>query len=301
MVSLSLMVLCGVKDPGRVKREPGITEQRETSIERSAQHLKNLSTTSVDGMVEHIPKQTKQDQPAEEGEPYMRMEVELGSDTSRDKRLAEVETANNPALQTPQPPAASQEPTQPVPQVNPATRHDEAIKVMMEEPQIYLRYCPICMVDQQLRAKHCNYCHVCVATYDHHCPWIGNCVGEKNRLCFWVFLAVQVLEVAVCLGHGVESAGEMGAEWLVLGIVAVGELLLSLLLVAHTFMLVRNLTTWELLAKGKITYLKHWPKRWQSPFNRGLLGNVRLYLSALPSTAPFLKWHLPDALLPSSQ
>lgn len=292
------MLLCGVKDPGRVKREAGVTEQRETSIERSGQHLKNLSTTSVDVMVEPIPAQNQQDPLAEEAGPYMRMEVELGSDTSRDRRLAEVETANNVAAPVPQLPAASQEPTQPNPQVNPAVKHDDAVKVMVEEPQIYLRYCPICMVDQQLRAKHCNYCKVCVATYDHHCPWIGNCVGEKTRLCFLVFLAVQVLEIAVCLGHGFQSAGEIGVEWVVLGVAGLGELLLSLLLSAHIFMLVRNLTTWELLAKDKITYLKNWPQRWQSPFNRGFLGNLQLYLTALPRTAPFLKWHLPETLFP---
>jgi hypothetical protein len=290
------MILCGVKDPGRVKRDHGITEQRETSIERSGLHLKSLSTTSVDVMVEHPPEQTKQDQVAEDAGPYMRMEVELGSDTSRDRRLAEVETANNVAMQVPQLPEASQEPTQPVPQVNPPAKREEDIKIMMEEPQIYLRYCPLCMVDQQLRAKHCNYCHVCVATYDHHCQWLGNCVGEKNRLCFVLFLAVQNMELAVCLVHGGARSGKFGVEWGVLGVIGVAGLLLSLLLVAHLFMLFRNLTTWELLAKSKITYLKNWPKRWESPFNRGLWGNLQLYLSALSKSAPFLKWQLPESL-----
>ena len=294
------MVTCGVKDPGRLKRDGGSTEHGETSIERAQlHHNKNMSTTSVEVMLDQSHEQPKHDLQAEEGEPYARMEVELGSDTSRDRRLAEViETTNNlPAPISPLP-AASQEPTQPVPEVPvPPPAVDEA-KVILPDSNFYLRYCPVCMLDQQLRAKHCNYCNLCIATYDHHCPWIGNCVGEKNRLLFLLFLSIQCSELWVCILHILLSTEETRWwEWVFLCILTLTQLFLTLLLCAHTFMLTRNVTTWELLAKTRITYLKNWPNRWVSPFNQGLIANFRMYLAAIPDKAPPIKWQLPENLL----
>jgi hypothetical protein len=41
------------------------------------------------------------------------------------------------------------------------------------------------------------------------------------------------------------------------------------LLVFHTYLASRNLTTWEFLSWMKVSYMKVWPKKYGSPFSRG--------------------------------
>jgi len=295
LLSLALMLVCGFKNPGRLRKSGG----REV-VERLTQHVKNMSTCSLDAILEHtsqIPLDpivgTKQQVESEAENPYARIEVELGSDSSRENRTAvgehkEIVPSGDSGH------SSSQQPTLPIksdPAPLPAAQVDS--KPFPESPQT--RFCPVCSVDQILRSKHCNKCEVCVATYDHHCPWLGTCIGEKNRLVFLAFLSVLSGEVAIALIHSLESGLDTWGKCLMLALMVAANVLVGMLYIHHLFLIWKNLTTWEFLARAHITYLKSWPSRWQSPFDRGLLSTLKAFLVATSSRAPFIAWQLPEA------
>mmetsp|Transcript_7210 Transcript_7210/g.12174 ORF Transcript_7210/g.12174 Transcript_7210/m.12174 type:complete len:80 (+) Transcript_7210:1894-2133(+) len=71
----------------------------------------------------------------------------------------------------------------------------------------------------------------------------------------------------------------------------------------HTYLIMVNLTTWELLAWQKITYLKIWPRRLGSPFSQGLGQNLKVFfklnsLSQLRSNnaKECHRWRMPHKL-----
>ena len=39
------------------------------------------------------------------------------------------------------------------------------------------------------------------------------------------------------------------------------------------------MTSWEVMRWMRITYLKVWPRKYGSPFSKGLLGNLKLFFS----------------------
>ena len=45
----------------------------------------------------------------------------------------------------------------------------------------------------------------------------------------------------------------------------------------HTYLVLVNLTTWEMLSWKKITYLKIWPRKLGSPFSHGLKKNLYIF------------------------
>ena len=136
-----------------------------------------------------------------------------------------------------------------------------------------------CYQNQPLRAKHCRKCDHCVATHDHHCPWIGNCVGERNKRFFYAYLwAQQFLIALICLlairllilrRHKVIA-------WITVGFGLAFSLFVLNLIVFHSCLLLRNITTWEFLSWQKVSYLKEWPRKFGSPFDLGIGMNLRL-------------------------
>jgi len=53
-------------------------------------------------------------------------------------------------------------------------------------------------------------------------------------------------------------------------LITVGFILfVTALIIFHTILAARNLTSWEFLSWMKITYLKVWPKKFGSPFSLG--------------------------------
>lgn len=58
-----------------------------------------------------------------------------------------------------------------------------------------MNYCVACMARRPLRSKHCRHCNRCVARHDHHCPWVNNCIGVNNHRQFMVFIASLVVGI----------------------------------------------------------------------------------------------------------
>jgi hypothetical protein len=117
------------------------------------------------------------------------------------------------------------------------------------------RYCVVCNMEQPLRGKHCRDCNKCVSLHDHHCPWLGNCIGARNRLVFYWYLVAQSGELwmaLLCMGFSLQGASSVG-EWFVCNLMRLGVIgvlvfftvMVTSLLVFHSFLAVSNLTTCE--------------------------------------------------------
>lgn len=291
LLSLCLMLACGLKNPGRLRK----SEAREV-VERLTQHVKNASNCSLDAILEHTaqiqPDSSAKPSESEPENPYARIEVELGSDSSRENRIAAEDNTKQPIQEVVI--LSSSQPTLPIKSepvtVAPLQSEDKPFPEANPSPT---RFCPVCSVDQILRAKHCNKCEVCVATYDHHCPWLSTCIGEKNRLLFVLFVTVLSVEVGIGLIHSLEMGFESVKGCIILVIMIVANVMVDLLYIHHIMLLWKNMTTWEFLARSHITYLKNWPSRWHSPFDRGIISTLRLFIKATSSRAPFIVWELP--------
>jgi palmitoyltransferase len=146
-----------------------------------------------------------------------------------------------------------------------------------------LRFCTVCNTDQPLRAKHCSDCKRCVGTFDHHCPWLGNCIGEKNKTCFYIYLLLQLLELVSFIvpitafedASGADNWFELNAWRLVLLVVECVLLgLLGTLFTVQTYLLSRNITTWECFASKHTSNMNL--RRLAAVFNQGVVKNCKL-------------------------
>lgn len=113
--------------------------------------------------------------------------------------------------------------------------------------EILLRYCTICNIDQPIRTKHCYRCDRCVATYDHHSIFLDNCIGEKNRGLFYFYLLFQSSEAFILLPLSslqLESPYLNFITFLFL-INLTLTALLTYFLIFHSYLITKNLTTFE--------------------------------------------------------
>ena len=167
------------------------------------------------------------------------------------------------------------------------------------------RFCVICLMEQPLRVRHCRTCNKCVALYDHHCPWLGVCIAERNRRWFYWYLVAEsgLLWLSTVQGILFMRSSDGFLSWvyhngalvglsLVSGLFAV---LVTALLSFHTYLASANITTWECISWTKIPYLKIWPRRYGSPFSRGMLRNLWRYC-CLPLPKGRLEWVYPQTL-----
>lgn len=156
-------------------------------------------------------------------------------------------------------------------------------KLSYKNTEISFRKCNYCEIIQPLRAKHCEECGRCVRKYDHHCPWLGNCVGEKNHKFFWGLLFCGVLTTSWTLIETYRSftspPSHSPFEYLTLNfwLIAIFFLELVFLMVsgllfcAHTYLMVSNQTSWEFMARSRITYLRDLGD--ENPFDSGIVRN----------------------------
>ncbi|XP_021675326.2 protein S-acyltransferase 10 [Hevea brasiliensis] len=151
--------------------------------------------------------------------------------------------------------------------------------------------CTYCNVEQPLRAKHCHDCDKCVLQFDHHCVWLGTCIGQGNHCRFWWYLCE---ETALCLWTGILYIAYLKtnitrAWWkdaiMILLLVALSILLifLLLLLLFHSYLILTNQTTYELVRRRRIPYLRGIPER-VHPFSKGVCRNLYEFCCAQSNT-----------------
>ncbi|CAA2966920.1 protein S-acyltransferase 10-like isoform X2 [Olea europaea var. sylvestris] len=147
--------------------------------------------------------------------------------------------------------------------------------------------CPSCNVVQPPRAKHCHDCDKCVLQFDHHCVWLGTCVGQRNHCRFWWYI---LEETALCLWTSilyiVYLKSNISKAWwidvimiLLLGTLSISLIFLLLLLLFHCYLIVTNQTTYEVVRRQRVPYLRGVPQR-VYPFSKGLCRNLYVFCCA---------------------
>ncbi|XP_060191330.1 protein S-acyltransferase 10 isoform X2 [Lycium barbarum] len=113
--------------------------------------------------------------------------------------------------------------------------------------------CSYCDVVQPPRAKHCHDCDKCVLQFDHHCVWLGTCIGQSNHCRFWWYICG---ETALSLWTGTLYIQFLKSD-----------------ISKPCYLVLTNQTTYELVRRRRIQYLRNIPER-VYPFSKGACRNL---------------------------
>ncbi|XP_010918216.1 protein S-acyltransferase 10 isoform X3 [Elaeis guineensis] len=116
--------------------------------------------------------------------------------------------------------------------------------------------CTYCNIIQPPRSKHCHDCDKCVLQFDHHCVWLGTCIGQGNHCRFWWYIFEESI---LC-------------TWTVVLYID----LLSSKIIKDCYLVLTNQTTYELVRRRRILYLRGIPER-VHPFSRGICKNLYVF------------------------
>jgi palmitoyltransferase len=134
--------------------------------------------------------------------------------------------------------------------------------------------CGGCNLTQPYRTKHCSDCEECVGKYDHHCFWLGSCIGELNHFKFVWYLILE----SISLGWTSYSV-VFGDDLLIILLNFIvfivsfgfGALVIGLG-VFHVYIITIGTTTWEIIRRRSISYLKPYPYNFH-PFSKSCFQN----------------------------
>lgn len=149
------------------------------------------------------------------------------------------------------------------------------------------RTCPTCRVFQPPRSKHCHDCDKCVLRFDHYCAWLGTCVGYGNHCRFWWYIFEETL---LCLWTSVLYARSLSTggsdSWMHFAIVVIllvvllaALLFLVLLLLFHSYLVITNQTTHELIRRKRIPEFRNVPEN-VKPYSKGCVRNTLSFCCA---------------------
>ncbi|QDZ19534.1 palmitoyltransferase [Chloropicon primus] len=147
-----------------------------------------------------------------------------------------------------------------------------------------------------LRTKYCKRCEAYVLRHDHHCPFLGGCIGLGNHRTFYLFLLAQNVLCAYAGGLNSQCfvSRQAQGDWVVANglpilvalVITATLLVLAPLFAFHTYLVLANVTTYEVLAREKIWYLEAYPPG-VNPFDRGAWQNLRsFFCQSLESSIP---------------
>jgi palmitoyltransferase len=135
-------------------------------------------------------------------------------------------------------------------------------------------YCEICKIQQPYRTRHCEDCEICISKFDHHCFWLGSCVGELNHFKFTLYLTLESYSLWTIFFYCfTEDSSWKLAGYLFLGLTCFGFGILCIGLAGfHIYLISIGTTTWEIMRRKSISYLKPFPYNFH-PFSKGFFAN----------------------------
>ncbi|KAF9599332.1 hypothetical protein IFM89_036630, partial [Coptis chinensis] len=134
------------------------------------------------------------------------------------------------------------------------------------------------------RIRYCKYCKVYIKGFDHHCPAFGNCIGQKNHLQFMVLLMGFVMVEAsyiVCSTKFLTKLlifDKAIMESNLSGSLAISTRLFSILQIIWQI----NWKSYPEFQKNVQNYPGQFnvEPRFKNPYDKGVLGNIKDFLSA---------------------